>query len=151
MLTWSSWLALVGNGVDRGRVGERLELVDERRGGVVGDHQPALDARPFRQEGRQAREVRVHQPRRPSLADGGELRHREGRVVERQCQRLAVEVAAGDHLAAGEDERVVGGSVDLDAEDALELRERVARRAVDLRHAAQAVGVLDPVLGVRAV
>ena len=41
--------------VDRCRMGQRLELVDERRGGVVGDHQAALDARPLGEEGGQAR------------------------------------------------------------------------------------------------
>ena len=43
----------------------------------------------------------------------------------------------------GEDERVVGDRVDLDLEHPANVGERVARRAVDLGHAAQRVGVLD--------
>ena len=50
----------------------------------------------------------------------------------------AVDVAAG-----GEHERVVGRGVELDVEHPPEVVERVADRAVDLRHAAQRVRVLD--------
>ena len=58
--------------------------------------------------------------------------------------RLAVEVAAGQDLARlREDHRVVGGRVHLDLVDAGHVAERVPGGAVHLRHAAQAVGVLD--------
>jgi hypothetical protein len=57
-----------------------------------------------------------------------------------------VEVAAADHLAAREHERVVGGRVDLDAQHPFQLGQGIARGAVNLRHASQAVGVLDAVL-----
>ena len=69
---------------------------------------------------------------------------------------LAVEVPAADHPAAagrdrvdigdpaaGEDERIVGRRVELDVEDATQMVERIAHRAVDLWRAAQRVRVLD--------
>ena len=49
----------------------------------------------------------------------------------------------GRDAALGEHERVVGRGVELDVEDPAEVVERVADRAVDLRHAAQRVRVLD--------
>ena len=74
-----------------------------------------------------------------------------------------MEVAARDDQAAagrdrggigsatgGEDERVVGGAVDLDQEDRPEVVERVPDGAMDLRHAAQRVRVLD-LVGVAVV
>ena len=99
---------------------------------------------------------------RRSLIDA-ELGDGDLREVERERDRLAVEVAAADdppapgrdrvdvgHPAAGEDERVVGGRVELDVEDAAQVVERVAHRPVDLRHAAQRVRVLD-LVGVAVV
>ena len=117
-----------------------------------------------REERRQAAvEPRVDQQRRAPLADRAELGQRDLGEVEGQRDRLAVEVAAADdpaaagrdrassaHAAAGEDERVVGGRVELDVEDAAEVVERVADRAVDLRDAAQRVRVLD-LVGVAVV
>ena len=111
------------------------------------------------QEGRQpVVEARVEEQRHPPLADGAELRDGQLGEVERQRDRLAVEVAAADdeavpgrqgvlrHVAAsGEDERIVGRGVHLDVEDAVEVVEGVAGGAVDLGHAADRVGVLDAV------
>ena len=70
-----------------------------------------------------------------------------------------MEVAAADHPAAAggdrglvgdpatrEDERVVGRRVELDVEDAPQVVERVAHRAVDLRDAAERVRVLHLVV-----
>ena len=57
--------------------------------------------------------------------------------------RLAVEVPAGEHLArVREDHRVVRGRVHLHPHGRAHVGEGVPRRAVDLGHAAQAVGVL---------
>ncbi len=145
---------LVGAGrdrVDRRRMGQGLQLVDEGGRGVVGDHQSRVDPGRIGQEGRQSRQAGVHQARGAALGDRGQLGDRHGGVVEGERQRLAVEVAARHDRTRREDERVVGGGVDLDPQDALELRQRVARRAMDLRHAAQAVRVLEPMIEVGAV
>ena len=129
-----------------------LHLVHQCGRRVVGDHQPALDARSLGEErGQAGREMRIHEACSPPFGDRRQLRDGHRGVVERQRQRLAVEVAAADHLSRREDEWVVGRRVDLDAEDALELRQRVASGAVDLRHASEAVGVLHAVLGIGAM
>ena len=110
-----------------------------------------------REERRQAAvQARIHEQRGPPLADRAELGEGQLREVERERDRLAVEVAAADDApaagrervrrgdaAAREDERVVGRRVELDVEDAAEVVQRIADRAVDLRHAAQRVRVLD--------
>ena len=74
-----------------------------------------------------------------------------GEQVGSQGDRLGVEVAARQHLAGvGEHERVVGRRIHLPFDDAGDERQGVAEGAVDLRHAADAVGVLHlPAIGVR--
>ena len=63
--------------------------------------------------------------------------------VEGERKRLAVEVAVGDELVLlDEDERVVGGRVELDRDRRLRVREEIAARAVHLRRAPERVGVL---------
>ena len=57
-----------------------------------------------------------------------------------------MEVAAGDDVAIGEDQRVVGGSVQLDRGGPGREGNGVGDGAEHLRRAAQAVGVLDPVV-----
>ena len=71
------------------------------------------------------------------------MHERDARVVEGERERRAVEVPAGDDLArVCEDERVVRGRPRLHLDGGARGHERVARRAVNLRHAAQRVGVL---------
>ena len=54
-----------------------------------------------------------------------------------------MEVAVRDEeLVLDEDERVVGGGVQLDGDGRLDIGQQVARRAVHLRRAAQRVRVL---------
>ena len=138
-------------------MGQHLVLGHQGGRRVLVDHHPRVDPRRRRQERRQpAVEPRVDEQRGPPLADRAELGERDLGEVEREGDRLAVEVAAADHPAAAgrdrvdvgdpaarEDERVVGRRVELDVEDAAQVVERVADRAVDLRHAAQRVRVLD--------
>ena len=96
--------------------------------------------------------MRVDQPVDGPFDDVGDLGQRDAEKVRRERQRLAVEVAAGDHLAlVGEHQRVVGGGVDLDGHDLFDVGERVHHGAVDLRDAAERVGVLDLfAIGVRS-
>ena len=162
--TWSSWFALVGIESTEAGMGEDLVLGDEGGRRVLVDHHPRVDPGRRRQERRQpAVQVRIHEQRGPSLADRPELRQGDLGEVERQRDRLAVEVAAADHPAAAgrdgvlvgdpaarEDERVVGRRVELDVEDAPEVVERVPHGAVDLRDAAQRIRVLD-LVGVAVV
>ena len=149
--TWSSWLALVGmvSTLDGwASVCSSLTRAAAVYWAIISpERSPGASVRKAGRPERWASTSRAD----PSLGDGGQLGHADLGVVDGQGQRLAVEVAAGDHLARREDERVVGGGVHLDRQHALQLVERVAHRAVHLRHAAQRVGVLDLVaaLGVR--
>ena len=92
---------------------------------------------------------------RPSESDGfvsrstrrsemfAELGDRDRERVEREGDRLAVEVPVRDELAGlDEDERVVRRRVHLDRDGRLGVGDQVAARAVHLRRTAQRVGVL---------
>jgi hypothetical protein len=123
---------------------EHLALVDERGGGVLGDHQARRQPGVRGQERRQAGVARRQQGVDAALGEARELGQREREVVERQRQRLAVEVAAGEDLpVGGEHERVVCHRVELALERAAGVVERVADGAEHLRRAAQRVGILD--------
>ena len=91
-------------------------------------------------------ERRVHQAVDAALGDAGQRRQRDGQEIQLERQRLAVEVAAGKDLVA-EHQRIVGGRIQLDREHAARFRQRVAHGAVDLRRAAQRVGVLHAAAG----
>jgi hypothetical protein len=62
---------------------------------------------------------------------------------------MAIASASRASAVLHEEHRVVGDRVDLDLDDAFDVGERVAHRAVHLRDAAQAERVLEPVVGVR--
>ena len=69
---------------------------------------------------------------------------RNGRVIERKGERRAVKVAAGKDVAVvGKNERVIGRRAGFDCQNLLAMPERAADRAVNLRHAAQTIGILD--------
>ena len=103
--------------VDAGRVAEHLVLADERRGDVLRDHEAGVEPAVGRQERRQpVGEGRVDEPLDAALGDARELGDRHRQRVERERERLAVEVAVRDEqLVLDEHERVVGGRVQLDA------------------------------------
>ncbi len=142
-------VVLLGRGrrdrVDGGGVREHLALRHERGGRDLRHHEPGVHA-PFRdEERRQVRERRVDELLDPALRDRREVRGRDRRVVEDEPDRRAVEVASRDDVALPrEDERIVGRAVHLALEHLAGVGEGVARRAVDLGHAAQRVVVLHP-------
>ena len=88
----------------------------------------------------------IHQAVDAALGDARQRRQRDRQEIQLERQRLAVEIAAGENLLA-EHQRIVGGRVQLDREHAARLGQRVAHRAVDLRRAAQRVGVLHAPAG----
>ena len=81
-------------------MGEHLVLGGERRGGHLRDHEARVEPAVAGQEGGQAGERGVHELLDAPLADGAELGHRDGQHVGGQGDRLAVEVAAREQLAA---------------------------------------------------
>src|SRR5207237_9929133 len=79
----------------------------------------------------------------PPLADPGQLGDTQRERVEGEAEDLAVEVAAAQHRAVlGKDQRVVGHRAQLALEHAAREADRLPGRAVHLRHAAPAVGLL---------
>jgi hypothetical protein len=85
----------------------------------------------------------VGEPLDTTLGDGRELGERHRRRVERERERLPVEVPVGHELPLlDEDEWIVGGRVELDADGCFGVREQVATGAVHLWRAAERVGVL---------
>ena len=113
-------------------------------GHVLRDHEAAVEAAVGREEGGQAvGEVRVDEPLEAPLGDARELGGGHRERVERERERLPVEVAVRDeHLVVDEHERVVGGGVQLDGDGVLRVLEEVAAGAVHLRRAAERVRVL---------
>ena len=130
--------------VDAGGMAQHLVLAHEGSGHVLRDHEAGVEPPVVREEGGEAvGERRVREPLDPPLGDGRELGqgHRGG--VERERERLTVEVAVGDELPAlDEDEGVVGGRVQLDGDRRLRVGEEVPARPVDLWGAAEGVRVL---------
>ena len=67
----------------------------------------------------------------------------DGGVIESERERRAVKISTGENVAViGENEWVVGRRAGFDRENFFAMGERAADRAVHLRHAAQAVGIL---------
>jgi hypothetical protein len=133
----------------------RGQVVDDRRGGVLHDHEAGLGAVLVAdQEGGQSVVGRrIDQFVEPALADRRQHRDRGLDRAHRQRQRHAVEVAGGDDLLldvlgllVGEHQRVVGDGIELDPEHALGVLDGITHRTVDLRHAAQRITVLRLVL-----
>ncbi len=92
------------------------------------------------------REIGVHELLRAPLADVRERRERDREVVERDRERLSVELSrADDLLRVGEHDRIVRDRVELALEHGLHVRERLLVRAVDLRDAAQRIRILHTV------
>jgi len=93
-------VAADGRGVRRVRTGGPA-LVEERCGGILGDHVPAHQPAVIGQKRLQVwlLEVRVEHAVDPAFGDGGQFRERVRPVVEPQGQWLPVEVPAGEHCA----------------------------------------------------
>ena len=105
--TWSSWLALVG--IESADAGWARTLFSEARAAAVYWKIISPESSPMagaRNAGRPPFSRGVDEQRGPPLADRAELGDRELREVERQRDRLAVEVAAADDPAAAGRERV---------------------------------------------
>ena len=123
---------------------EHLVLGDERRGHVLGNHEPAVQPTVGREERRQpVGQIRVHEAFDTALGDRCEFGDRHRHHVERERERLPVEVAVGDErLLLDEHERIVRRRVQLHRDRVVDVVEEIARRPVHLRRAAKRVRVL---------
>ena len=124
-------------------MGVHLVFRHHGRRRVLGNHKARADAAVSSQESGQPRKLRVDQALKPALRDVGQLGDGHARHVHGNGDGLAVEVAARNGLVViGENERIVGDSVNLAREHVPAVAQRVAAGAVDLRHAADGIGVL---------
>jgi len=136
-----------GDRVDRGGHAQPFGLADDRRRGVLRDHETAVQPRVGDQELRKfpgARNQFIGAP----LGDVAQLGEGYGEEIHRQRDRLAVEIPRrDDHVLVGEDRRVVGGAVDLGRQYALDIVDGVLRSPVHLGDAAERIGILYVFLG----
>ena len=146
MLTWSSRLAEVGMVSTLAGCASVLISEVKRGRGDLRHHVAGLQAAVRRQERRQVAQRRIDQPVRAPLADGGELRQRRspaGRRPSPPARRESCRPTRSRRASAN----TIGLSVAALASMVRVVatkRERIARRAVHLRRAAQRVRVLHP-------
>ncbi len=131
--------------VHAGRMRQHFAFIQERSRSDVRHHITRRQAGLARQKRRQSLvDVRVDKTVDPALTNAGEIGQRDGCVVEAIGERRTVEVAAGEYVTARcEDEWVVGCGACFNLYNRRHVVERVANRAMHLRHTAQAVSVLN--------
>src|SRR5688572_29724662 len=78
----------------------------------------------------------------PALGHCRQVRERDREDVEREGDRLPVEVSAAQQLAVLEYQRIIGRRVQLARDERLRELDRVCDRPMDLWHAPQRIGVL---------
>jgi hypothetical protein len=133
--------------VDRCGRAQLLVLAHDAGGDVLRNHETRVQARLVHQADGKAAGA-GEQLIRSSLRDAAELGDRDREEVQRERQRLAVEVARRQDLALfGEDQRVVGYRVDLAFDHPPRVFEDVRGSTVHLRHTPERVRVLQPLLG----
>src|SRR5438270_13549319 len=89
--------------------------------------------------------IGIHQSINSPLADAHEIGERNRGVIERKPERRTVKISTGDDVAAvSKYEWIIGRRGGFDRQNPFAMSENVADRAVHLRHATHAVGVLDP-------
>ncbi len=90
---------------------------------------------------------RIDKKRDPALGERTDLADRKRDGVGREGDRLPMKVAAGKRFAAvGEDQRIVGNRVGLGGERGGRVAQEIEAGAHHLRLAAQAIGILHPLV-----
>ena len=154
--TWSSWFALVG--IESAEAGWTSDLFSDTSAAAVywSSIIPLLrPASSARNGGRPESRPSISSAVRRSLIEPSSAIASAAKSIASATGspwKLPPEITRPPPVAtasgsasvpSGKDERVVGAAVDLDLEDAARVPERVADGAVDLRDAADRVGVLD--------
>src|SRR2546423_12960771 len=112
--------------MDAGRGSEQLVVRRQGGGRVLEQHVPRVEARMPGEEGGQLGEEAGEHAEEAPLGNTAELAEADARGVERERQRLAVEVPAGEYgLIVGEDERIVGARIELHREHPPQVVDRV--------------------------
>ena len=131
-----------GDAVDAGGGAELLALADDAGGGILRNHEAAVEAG-LGDEERGETAFGVDELVGAAFADGTEFGDGDGEEVEYHGEGFAVEVTAGDdHVLVGQDDGVVGGGVDFGLNHGGNVADGVLGGTVHLRGAAEAVGIL---------
>ena len=132
-----------GDGVDRRWHGKAFAKTHHRCGRVLRNHESAVRAGISHQEVRQSAGT-GDKAVDASLGDVGQFAHGYRQEVDGQRDGLSVEVACRDNeIFFGANGGVVGGGVDFDVDDRLNISDSVFHRTVHLWHATERIGVLD--------
>ena len=135
-----------GNAVDTAGGAQLLGLAHNGGGGVLRNHETAVETGLGDKERRQTA-LGVDELVGAALADGSELGDGDGQEVEHHGKGLAVEVtAADDHVLVGKNDGVVGGGVDLGLDNADNISYGVLGGSVHLRGATETVRILHMLL-----
>ena len=121
---------------------EHLVLGDERRRDVLRDHEPMFRPPSVVRNAGSPRQRRIHESLDPSLRDACELGHRHRQRVEREGERLPVEVAVRYEQSSSTRTRGLSVAAFNSSRRLLDVVEEVARCAVHLRRAPQRIRVL---------
>ena len=118
-----------GDRVDARRRRQTLHLRHQSRLGVLGDHQPRVDAGVLGEERRKpVTAIHVEHAIGATLGHRGDVGERDGEEVERVADGRAVEVAVGHQRAVREHRGVVDGRGQLDVGDVRGVRRRCRAR-----------------------
>ena len=101
----------------------------------------------FDQEGREVRKLMVDQTFNAAFGDVTDFGSTNAQEVKRLCHRLTMEVTAGNNLGVGDDNRVIGGGIQLDGDFRCHVVDGVFACAVNLRHTTERVGILRAQFG----
>src|SRR5579872_995834 len=124
---------------------ERLVLADERRRGILRNHEAAAQSASLGEEHRQAFET-IEQFVDAPFGDRSKFGKGDREVIHRHRDRLAVEVPDADKgTVLWEDHGVIGHRVDLEFDRVLDESHAVAHRAVHDRHAAKRIRILHAI------
>ena len=122
---------------------ELFALADDGSSCILGDHEAAVETWLGDEEAREAA-FGIDELVGAAFADAAEFGDGDGEEVKHHGHGFAVEVSAGDdHILVREDDGVVGGGVDFGFDYRSDVCDGVFGGAMDLRSAAEAIGVLD--------
>ena len=122
---------------------ELFALADDGSSCILGDHEAAVETWLGDEEAGEAA-FGIDELVGAAFADAAEFGDGDGEEVKHHGHGFAVEVSAGDdHILVREDDGVVGGGVDFGFDYRSDVCDGVFGGAMDLRSAAEAIGVLD--------
>src|ERR1051325_3183420 len=89
-------------------------------------------------------QIWIHEPISSPFTNAHEVGQRDGGIVQGERKRGAMKITSREDISGvGEDERIVRCRAGLGLKNSLTMSTRPANRTVNLRHAAQAICILN--------